>query len=281
MSQRRYRITHTTTLTYSAPVVASHNEVRMTPVTEDGQATLESRLRVRPMSWSHVYRDYWGTHVTALEAQSPHESLEVESLSVVERSDVERSGAEMTWDDLHNETLTDRFYEYLVPSARTSVGEAVTQEFVAAVDGRSPREAVELVCGLAHDRVAYAKGSSSVADGAQTAWDSRLGVCQDITHVAIAGLRAIGVPARYVSGYVCPRADLAVGETAEGESHAWLEWWDGDWFGADPTNLREVGLDHVIVGRGRDYQDVPPFKGVYQGQSTSSAEVKVSFQRRG
>ena len=118
------------------------------------------------------------------------------------------------------------------------------------------------------------RGVTSVHTPATHAWDVRSGVCQDIAHLAIGALRAIGVPARYVSGYLHPKRDAEIGEKVRGESHAWVEWWTGDWFGFDPTNDREVGDHHVIVGRGREYGDVPPLTGVVAG-STKTLSVTV------
>jgi transglutaminase-like putative cysteine protease len=87
-------------------------------------------------------------------------------------------------------------------------------------------------------------------------------------------LRSIGIPARYVSGYLHPKSDAGVGETVRGESHAWVEWWTGDWYGFDPTNDREVGDHHVVVARAREYRDVAPLSGVFSG-SASSLDVSV------
>ena len=107
----------------------------------------------------------------------------------------------------------------------------------------------------------------------------RKGVCQDIAHVALGALRSVGIPARYVSGYLHPDAGAAVGETVIGESHAWVEWFAGEWRGYDPTNLAEVGELHVLVGRGRDYSDVPPLRGVYAGPGASELFVSVEVTR--
>lgn len=275
----RYRISHTTKIAYDAPVASSHNEVRMTPTTESGQTALESRLRVKPMTWSHVYRDYWGTHVTSLEALEPHRLIEIESNSTVERTRQPDEGECLTWSDYKLETLRDQYDEYLAPSARTHLEPEVQREFRDAVAGMTPTEAVRTICSLVNERMTYVSGSTSVGDDAQTAWDARKGVCQDFTHVTLAALRVVKIPARYVSGYLCPKQNLEVGETATGESHSWVEWWAGTWTGVDPTNLRPVDLDHVVVARGRDYDDVPPMKGVYQGRSDSKLQVSVTFTR--
>ena len=77
----------------------------------------------------------------------------------------------------------------------------------------------------------------------------------------------------------CRKRDSAVGETSKGESHAWVEFWDDGWIACDPTNGTEVGTDHVVVARGRDYEDVPPFKGIYSGRAAAKLEVVVAITR--
>jgi transglutaminase-like putative cysteine protease len=92
-------------------------------------------------------------------------------------------------------------------------------------------------------------------------------------------LRSIGIPARYVSGYFHPVPAPDVGDTVDGQSHAWIEVWTGAWWELDPTNLVPVGPRHVAVGRGRDYGDVSPVKGIYAGGDDDSMTTTVSIQR--
>jgi transglutaminase-like putative cysteine protease len=122
-------------------------------------------------------------------------------------------------------------------------------------------------------------GITGVHSTATEAWEARKGVCQDIAHITLGALRAVGIPARYVSGYLHPRPNAGVGEAVTGESHAWVEWFSGDWWGFDPTNNIEIGDRHVLVGRGRDYNDVPPLRGVYAGPFKSQLFVKVTITR--
>ena len=122
-------------------------------------------------------------------------------------------------------------------------------------------------------------GVTGVHSTAAEAWAVRKGVCQDITHIALGALRAVGIPARYVSGYLHPKPDAEIGETVAGESHAWVEWFCGEWRGFDPTNLIDIGDRHVIVGRGRDYNDVAPLRGVYAGPYGSKLFVTVEITR--
>lgn len=99
-------------------------------------------------------------------------------------------------------------------------------------------------------------------------------------HLTLLLLREAGLSARYASGYLHPKgADASVGETTTGESHAWVEWWNGEWVGFDPTNGVPLGPQHVAVALGRDYDDVPPLKGIYSGPPTTGQEVTVEVTR--
>jgi transglutaminase-like putative cysteine protease len=104
-------------------------------------------------------------------------------------------------------------------------------------------------------------------------------VCQDIAHLTVALLREIGLPARYVSGYLFPAPDAEPGRQVTGQSHAWIEYWAGTWSACDPTSNAPVGLGHVVVAAGRDYADVPPLKGIYHGAPSSTMEVAVTLTR--
>jgi len=142
-----------------------------------------------------------------------------------------------------------------------------------------PAEAARAICDWVHEKVEYMSGVTGVHTTAAEAWQDQRGVCQDIAHLALGALRTAGIPARYVSGYLHPVPDAQIGETVAGESHAWVEWFDGGWRGYDPTNAIEIGDRHVIVGRGRDYTDVPPLRGVYAGPASSRLFVTVEITR--
>jgi transglutaminase-like putative cysteine protease len=101
------------------------------------------------------------------------------------------------------------------------------------------------------------------------------GVCQDFAHVTLALLRAAGLPARYVSGYLHPALEAEVGETTAGESHGWVGFWPGDWLAVDPTSLAEVSTRHVLLARGHDYADVRPLSGIYSGPAAEHLGVTV------
>jgi transglutaminase-like putative cysteine protease len=126
------------------------------------------------------------------------------------------------------------------------------------------------------ERVEYVPGSTGVQNSAQEAWDQGAGVCQDIAHLTVGLMREVDIPARYVSGYVYPQPDAQPGDEIAGQSHAWIGYWIGEWMAYDPTNRAPVGEHHVVVAMGRDYSDVPPLKGIYNGAPGLSMDVTSS-----
>ena len=105
------------------------------------------------------------------------------------------------------------------------------------------------------------------------------GVCQDFTHLALSVLRSVGLPARYVSGYLFPHRAAEIDRAVQAESHAWVEFWSGGWVACDPSNLSEVAERHVVVARGRDYADVRPLAGIYSGPAAQALGVTVELTR--
>ena len=278
---KRLRIKHSTGFHYAGEVTASYNEARMLPVSADGQLVLFSNLEILPISSHHSYVDYWGTRVSAFEVLTPHSELSLTATSLVEVRDRPHPAHRLEWTALADEIETSTEYvEQLGQTGRTRPPEEVVQlarDIVASAG--SPCDAALEICKAIGERIEYLPGSTNVTTTAAEAWAQKKGVCQDITHLALGALRAVGIPARYVSGYLHPRPDAEVGVTVSGESHAWVEWFCGEWNGYDPTNLVEIGDRHVTVGRGRDYGDVAPLRGVYAGPYGSKLFVTVEITR--
>lgn len=275
----RLHVVHTTEFRYASPVTASYNEARMTPLSQPGQAVLESRLDVAPLTWSHEYRDYWGTAVTAFEVLAPHESLHLTAEHRIEVSDRPSPRPPCSWDTLAAPELRDRLAEFLADTTTTLPPPEVAELAARARHGREPQDAAVAICDALRSEVEYIPGTTSAHTPASEAWAARSGVCQDMAHLAAGALRSVGLPARYVSGYLHPRGDGAIGETLVGESHAWIEWWAGDWHPYDPTNRTPAGQHHVVLARGRSYDDVPPLRGIYAGASTQDLDVRVRITR--
>jgi transglutaminase-like putative cysteine protease len=276
----RLRIRHVTGFTYAGTAYASYNEARMTPMTTPTQITLFSQVEVAPSAAGSTWRylDYWGSHVTVFDLHRPHQQLKVTATSMVE-TDRPPSPEPAGWGTLRSESTVDRYAELLADTPRTTVDETLRGRASQLAAGAAPRDAARAICDWVQETVAYVPGSTGVQTGAQEAWELRKGVCQDIAHLTAALLRAAGIPARYVSGYLHPRPEAEIGETVAGQSHAWVEWWCGGWEGYDPTNGVPTGERHVVVARGRDYQDVTPLKGVYHGATSSTLGVTVEVTR--
>jgi transglutaminase-like putative cysteine protease len=277
----RLRITHVTGFHYDGEVTASYNEARMLPASSDGQLVLYSNIEILPISSNHSYVDYWGTRVSSFEILTPHSELSLTATSLVEVRPREHPEHRLTWDTLADEIEgATEYVEQLVQTPRTQPPAEVVEiarELVAAA--ASPCEAAEAISREIGERIQYMPGVTGVHTTAAEAWEQKRGVCQDITHLALGALRSAGIPARYVSGYLHPKPDAAIGETIAGESHAWVEWFCGDWRGFDPTNGIDIGDRHVTVGRGRDYNDVAPLRGVYAGPYGSRLFVTVEITR--
>lgn len=275
----RLRIKHVTGFTYAGTAQASYNEARMTPLTVAGQTTLFSQVECSPGATTWRYRDYWGTQVTVFDLQRPHQQLRVTASSLVETSDRPAPTDRVDWDVMRAASTSDTYLECLTSTELTTVDNAMTNTAREIIESLPPHEAAVAIADWVRAHVEYVPGSTGVRTSAQDAWSLRKGVCQDLAHLTLGMLRAVGIPARYVSGYLYPRADGEVGDTVAGQSHAWVEWWCGDWTGFDPTNGASAGQRHVIVARGRDYADVTPLKGVYHGAASTGLGVTVEITR--
>jgi len=275
----RMRIRHRTTMQYSGTVHASYNEVRITPRTLDGQLTIAHHVEVTPTTTLYSYVDAWQTIVNAFDVQQAHETLVVTGTSLVDSADPVRGGDEVGWDVLASDAVRDRFCEYLSLSSRITGTPELLDAAHDLRDARSPSDAVAATVEWIQSAFEYQPGATTVATTADEVLRARRGVCQDFAHLAIALLRAMGIPARYVSGYLHPVPDAELGRPYAGESHAWIEAWTGAWRPADPTTGVAVGERHVLIGRGRDYADVAPLKGIYHGAASQSVDVEVELQR--
>jgi transglutaminase-like putative cysteine protease len=276
------RIRHVTGFNYEGFADSSYNEARMTPLTSAHQEVVDASLLVSPIAVQSTYRDYFGTTVTTFDLHEPHDRLEVVALATIKTLGEVPRHEQTNLRDLQTAEVRDQFAEYLTATSRTILSSEVLEE-LSVLDlplddvSRTARAIVTWV----QDRVAYVRGSTLVSSTAQEVWDQQTGVCQDLTHVTISLLRGLGIPARYVSGYLHSDPDAPLGETIIGESHAWVEYFCGSWVGIDPTNASSIGAHHVIVAKGREYGDVPPLKGIYHGGPSSALGVMVEITQIG
>ena len=230
-----------------------------------------------------TYNDYWGTFVSVFDLPEPHDDLVIRAAATVETepfgglpdaAERGRPGSSSA-----SGSADGRLLEFLMPTPLTTVTGEISAAALAEVAGTSPDAAAAAISARVHEHVTYMPGATGVRTNAQEAWDKGHGVCQDMAQLTVALMRAAGLPARYVSGYLHPDPKAEPGSTAIGQSHAWVEYWAGGWTPLDPTSLAPVGERHVVVARGRDYADVPPLKGIYHGPAGSDMKVTVEVTR--
>jgi transglutaminase-like putative cysteine protease len=262
----RLGVRHTTGYRYEGPVTSSFNEARLEPRSDRRQTVLSWGLDVVPAARVVSHVDYWGSMVHHFDLQVPHTELSVVAKAVVETGVVRTGPGDASWADLDGDEVRDRFYELLQPTPVVTVDEelaATAAELRAAA--ATPADAAEAAVGWINDRLGFEPGFTGVTTTAAEVIAAGRGVCQDFAHASLALLRSMGIPSWYVSGYLHPHTEPEVGEAVEGESHAWVAAWTGRVWPLDPTSLAPVHERHVRVAAGREYHDVPPFRGIYAG----------------
>lgn len=288
---RRYRIVHRTVYRYSAPATQSYNEAHLRPRATDRQRCLASHLSVRPApAVQSSYIDLFGNPVTTFVVEGEFDELEVVAESDVAVGPVSPPRRTPPWETARRLLDVDRqpasrdarrfrAGSRLVPSA-PALAEYAAPSFTP---NRPLFDAVTDLAARIHHDLVYDPGFTSVTTPVLDVLDHRRGVCQDFAHLAIGCVRAMGLAARYVSGYIetipAPGQDRVVGADA---SHAWfavfLPGWG--WLELDPTNDQLVSLAHVTTAWGRDYADVSPLRGTVEGGGSShELTVSVSVDR--
>ena len=275
----RMRVVHTTGYAYQSPVTASYNEARLTPRSDTRQNVILNRVETIPASRSYRYIDYWGTAVTAFDLHAPHTELTVTSASVVETEKPDPPAQKLGWSDLRNESVIDRYDEVLTPTEHAPSSRNIATVGKRIAKEHDPADAVLAASEWVRSELDYVKGSTGVYSSGLDALREGKGVCQDFVHLSLMVLRSMGIPARYVSGYHHPNPKAAVGETVDGQSHAWIQAWTGAWWDYDPTIDSGISEQYVTVGVGRDYSDVSPLKGIYSGQGATDLDVVVEITR--
>jgi transglutaminase-like putative cysteine protease len=275
----RMRVVHTTGYVYESPVTASYNEARLTPRSNTRQNVVLNRVETIPATRSYRYIDYWGTAVTAFDLHAPHTELTVTSSSVVETERPEPPESQVTWTDLQSMAVIDRFDEVLRATEYTPASRRVTTVGRQIMKNHEPREAVIEAARWARNELEYLPGTTGVHSSGLDALEQGKGVCQDFAHLTLILLRSMGIPGRYVSGYLHPKRQAKIGRTVDGRSHAWIQAWTGGWSNYDPTNDVEINEQYVSVGVGRDYADVSPLQGIYSGSGATDLDVVVEITR--
>jgi len=315
----KFRVVHTTQYEYSAPAIECYSELRVRPRNTLRQVITNHFTEVVPRVPLEVFTDYWGNWGESLSVPFRHQRLTVTSRCTVQTRPFHNAlnGIDLSVSEAAHLQLPRRreFYDFLMPSPLVEITPEV--EAMAKKHLNSKSSFAPAVMGLNEyifRQFKYTPGATTISTPVGEVIAKRKGVCQDFAHLFIAILRAAGIPARYVSGYIeteaqanaaknghdpldfhdlqgvvppAPRKGAPrdqnqppplIGATA---SHAWVEFCapNGLWIGIDPTNNMLESERHVQIGIGRDYSDVPPLRGVFKGARKQVLSVKVTVAR--
>ena len=286
---------HKTTYRYDIEVGYARCSLRLVPRPTSGQTLLQSNIVILPRpAFETAQRDKFSNPSMAVVITTPHRELVVESFCLVDVFALPPSDSahSVTWETVrasgleHQSLQADGPALFLHPTRATPYVPAIA-EF--ARESFQPGRPVLVAAGQLSRRLkaglVYDPCATEVHTPVQTAFEQRRGVCQDFAHIMICALRGLGLPARYVSGYI--RTSPAPGQPRQegaDATHAWVELWCGQslgWVGVDPTNDLFTGDEHIVLAIGRDYHDVAPIEGVLLGAGRQTLKVEVDVHEQG
>ncbi|WP_368744627.1 transglutaminase family protein [Desertibaculum subflavum] len=286
----RYALRHLTRYAYGAPVDLGYHVLRMSPRETARQKVLSATLALAPQpSRDSGFIDHFGNAARHVVVEMPHSAFSATLEAVIE---VARRGAGAlpagpSWEAVRDAMRDDGFpadpavAEFCYASPLAPADEAAGAYAAACFPaGRPIVQALRDLTARIRRDFAYLPGATDITTPVAEVMAAKRGVCQDFTHVMIAGLRRLGLPARYVSGYLrtYPTADAHALRGADA-SHAWIGAWCGPeigWLDFDPTNDLVVDQEHITLAWGRDFDDVSPLRGVILGGGTHGVEVAVT-----
>jgi transglutaminase-like putative cysteine protease len=280
-------IRHVTRFRYRAPVSESVMEVRLHPRCEGIQECADFELHLDPPARQFAHQDYLGNIIHSFDIPGGHRQLTITARGCVEMAPPAPLPPALppdAWQALDREIALGDYYEALAPSVFVTPS-ALLLELAKEWDIRRRDDPLTLLHEITtriYRAFKYLPEATQVDSTIDHALGIRGGVCQDFTHIMLALGRQVGIPCRYVSGYLFHRVKDQ-DRAAEDAMHAWVEaWLPGlGWVGFDPTNNTLAGPRHIRVAVGRDYADVPPTRGVFRGNGDSELSVAVQVYQAG
>jgi len=275
----RFIIHHVTQYTYAEPVRDSANQIMLFPIKDENQEVQSQQLNITDEPVVEVFKDYYGNEIGSFMNIAPHTSLRIDStIAIVTKSRLfpaDDVAIEEQWSHLYQIRHVVPFIDFLKQESFEALGEVKKIADAGFYKSVSVYVAVQQLNDYVYQNFKYIKGITSVETTLDEIWKLRAGVCQDFAHILMVMLRLLGIPARYVSGYVCPQDNNLRGE---GATHAWVEAYIPfyGWLGFDPTNNCIVNERHVRLAIGRNFSDCSPVKGTYKGTAKQTLEVGVS-----
>lgn len=273
-----YRIKHITRYTYPSPVIDSANQVMLFPINDEQQEVKKHELIITHHPAVEIFTDYFGNKVGIFSVIKPHTELSIQSNIEVITKEVQLPGsdtaAETQWDNLVMIREQFPYMDFMLQENFEAHDEVSAVVKLMMNEAVTPFAAAQQMSAFVYNSFEYKKGITSVETQVDEIWKLKAGVCQDFAHILLVMLRLVGIPARYVSGYICPKNHELRGE---GATHAWVEAYIPfyGWLGFDPTNNCIVSDRHVRLAIGRSFTDCTPVKGTYKGSSEHKLEVSV------
>ena len=276
-----YKIQHRTRYAYAAPVIDCANQLMIYPLADARLTVHRHAVSITAQPEVALFTDYFGNQVGVFSLIAPHAELVIESLAEVETHAIQfpmdEEPAEAQWAHLASLRTDVAYMDFLhLPHAEVEAELRQALGGIVTYGAKPLKQALEL-SEYVHDNFQYQQGVTSIETPLAAIWRLRAGVCQDFTHLLTYLLRLLGLPARYVSGYVCPRQE---GVRGAGATHAWVEVYIPfyGWLGLDPTNNCIVNDGHVRMAIGRHFADCTPVKGTYKGTGAHTLEVSVHIE---
>ncbi|MBE7171401.1 MAG: transglutaminase family protein [Williamsia sp.] len=275
----KFTIHHTTRYTYDSPVRDSTNQLMLYPVKDMYQQVLRHDLDITGDPQVEIYEDYYGNEVGSFMHPGPHTELLIDSrVEVITEPrplpEIDKS-IEEQWAYLQQVKWQVPYIDFLKVEQFEGNEEVSAKVKELQTQQLKPLDAILELNKYVYDNFKYIQGVTNVETTLDEIWKLKAGVCQDFAHMLSAMLRMIGVPARYVSGYVCPDK---TGMRGEGATHAWVEALIPfyGWLGFDPTNNCLATNLHVRLAVGRNFRDCSPVRGTFKGVSNQNLEVGVT-----
>jgi len=275
----KFFIKHLTKYIYSNKVIDAANLIRLHPINDEYQKVLSHTIAVTNNAYIQVFTDFYNNAFGTFMITEPHDELsiisEVEVVTFDKIFPDDSVPIDEQWTELKSIQKHIDYLDFMLYNkAFGNIQEVLNLIETVDTKGHSPYRVVLQLCEYVYKNFNYIQGITNVNSTPDEAWNLKAGVCQDFTNVLLQLIRMIGIPARYVSGYICPNETITRGE---GATHAWIEAYIPfyGWFGVDPTNNAIANENHVRLAVGRNYDDCAPVKGVFKGNVESELLVKV------
>lgn len=274
-----FKIQHITKYTYDGPVRDSANQVILYPIHDEYQDVLKQEIKITGDPVVDTYIDYYGNKVGSFTHRDPHSQMIISSQLWVTTKHrplpVNDIFPGQQWKDYERLRYIVPYIDFLKQEYFEGQTELQKTVDIERKKDDTPYQTVLRFCQYIYDNFSYIKGVTTVESTLDDVWKLKAGVCQDFAHILMVMLRLVNIPARYVSGYICPNHN---GMRGEGATHAWAEAYipDYGWLGIDPTNNCIANETHVRLAVGRNFSDCSPVKGTYKGPHGHRLEVAVS-----